>query len=44
LEVTITITVSGRHFQGPLFPASVVIFIMLVLLHMKEVLINKKLG
>ena len=39
-------TVSGRHSQGPPFPASVIIFIglMLMLLHTKEVLINKKLG
>jgi len=37
-------TVSGRHSQGPPFPASVVIFIMLMLLHTNEVLINKKLG
>src|SRR6218665_2371839 len=36
--------VSGRHSQGPPFPASVVIFIMLMLLRTKEVLINKKLG
>jgi len=28
----------------PPFPASVVIFILLMLLHAKEVLINKKLG
>ena len=34
----------GRHSQGPPFPASVFIFIMLMLLHTKEVLINKKLG
>ena len=37
-------SVSGRHSQGPPFPASVVIFIMLMLLHTKEVLINKELG
>ena len=36
--------VSGRHSQGPPFPASVVIFIMLMLLHTIEVLINKELG
>jgi len=34
----------GRHSQGPPFPASVVIFIMLMLLRTKEVLVNKKLG
>ena len=34
----------GRDSQGPPFPASVVIFIILMLLHTKEVLINKKLG
>jgi len=34
----------GRHSQGPPFPASVVIFRMLMLLRTKEVLINKKLG
>ena len=44
VELHIVGTVSGRHSQGPPFPASVVIFIMLMLLHTKEVLINKKLG
>jgi len=41
---TLQVTVSGRHSQGPPFPASIVIFIMLMLLRTKEVFINKKLG
>ena len=40
----VIVAASGRHSQGPPFPASVVIFTMLMLLHTKEVLINKKLG
>jgi len=42
-KLRMILMVSGRHSQGPPFPASVVIFIMLMLLQTKEVLINKKL-
>jgi len=36
------IIVAARYFQGPPFPAFVVIFITLKLLYMKEFLINQE--